>query len=201
MVRRKSHGFPGPLVGAILLVGGLLPGCGTEGDPARPELDGAYPLSQASEAWSLVASQWVVPGNVVQVCGSRYKLYFSARSVAESTLVTISERDPNEADVELGPHGTRFHAGVVLQIDYTGTSSDPDTPTYHGRRPAIFHFHPDTGVWEEIPSRPNPGAKKITAILYHFSRYSMFDPTRSGEWQWESAGPRVAIGHKKRATQ
>jgi hypothetical protein len=190
---KHIHRFLGVLTAAGLLGAGLLSGCGGEEPPLRPAAEGTAAASVVPDKgepvlWTKIVGQWVAPGKTTVLRGSRYTLQFGPGSVAESTLVSISEHDEKIADVEFGPDGTQFKDDVLLEIDYSGTSSDPAALDFHGRMPALFYYDAARKVWEEIPAKVDPERKRITAFLRHFSRYSMYEPAQEGEWQWTQGG-------------
>jgi hypothetical protein len=100
----------------------------------------------------------------------------------------VSHHDEKVADVEFGPDGLEFKEEVLLEIEYSGTASDPLAADYHGRPPALFYHNPATKAWEEVPTKVDLEQKRLVARLRHFSRYAMFEPTQEGEWQWTAQG-------------
>jgi len=197
--RPRPVGPIGILAAAFSLA---IPGCAREaplapgdGAPLAPETAGPILAdhdedqeNEEQENWKKVAEEWFFPGEPTEIKASRYELHLPADALAEKTRITIEELDPDLVDVEFGPDGTKFLAPVKLVIDYTGTSSDPDSPDYHGKPQGFFYHDPEKDVWEELKSWVDQNRKIITVQLEHFSRYGMYDPKKDAEWQWRSQG-------------
>lgn len=140
-------------------------------------------ISDTDPAWTFVARQWVRPGTLTTVRGSRYALTFLPGSLLRGIEATVQEYDPAVADFQLGPHGTRFLLPVTLTVSYAGTELDPASSDYTGGVPSLVWLDPGTGLWELVPGINNPLAKTYTVQLSHFSRYALRSGTSgTGEW-------------------
>jgi hypothetical protein len=143
----------------------------------------AEQISDTDPSWYAVARQWVRPGTLTTVRGSRYSVTFLPGSLLRGVEATIHEYDPGIADFQLGPHGTRFLMPVTLTVSYAGTDLDPASPGYAGGAPSLVWLNPGSGLWELVPGVNNPLTKTYTVQLSHFSRYALRGgASGTGEW-------------------
>jgi hypothetical protein len=139
------------------------------------ESPASFDVEREPMIWSEVAGDEVDAESGGKVTGSRYTLTFDKYSLEASTWITIKERNPGVADVELGPDGLKFASPVLLEIDYASTANDPKAPDYNGLPPRLFWYNPDEKTWTAMPGTDDPEARVYRVWLKHFSRYAMGD--------------------------
>jgi hypothetical protein len=168
---------------ALVVVAAAWQGCGTDQIVAPTVADSrvgsfesavtANPLDDL-DAWTVVGTGKVVPGQSAVVSGSRYTLTFPKGSVKRSTIITISEHHPNIMDVELGPSDMVFKEPVTLTMDYRGTANDPFAAP--GASPSAYSYNDFNGTWEKLEGIDDPAARTYTVELTHFSRFALSNP-------------------------
>jgi hypothetical protein len=157
-------------------------GCGTDQIVNTPvaenrvgSFDDAVTANPLDDAWTVVASGRVMPGQAAVISGSRYTLTFPKGSVKKSTTITIAEHHPNIMDVELGPAEMVFKKPVTLTMDYRNTADDPFV--YRAMPPSAYSYNSVTGEWEQLEGVDNPTARTYTVELTHFSRFALNSPS------------------------
>jgi hypothetical protein len=175
----------------LLLVPAVFAGCGQDtllGPNAGIGSDNAVLGTTVSsktltpeDGWYPVGSGRVQPGQEVNVVqGSRYTVTFSKGAVHNTMTITIMEHNPDVVDVQLYPDGSKFDAPVTLAVDYSGTSNDPSSSTYHGRKLHMMRYNNQMGKWENLAGHDDPATRTYTVTLTGFSRYAMGDMTGGG---------------------
>jgi len=166
-------------VAAIMLLSVVASGCGTDVTTAPST------SSNGPRALVLPASEQTAPatfkagrGPAISVLVSaekggsvhlgRYQLDFPAGALTEDTEISIRQSSPSSMALELGPHGIQFEKPVTLSFKTDGISID-ESSTVLGVR----WFNESTGSWEAISEGP-VGVTKVSAGLWHFSDYDLF---------------------------
>ena len=166
-------------VTAIIFLSVVASGCGTDVTTAPTT------SSNGPRALVLPASEQSAPANfkagrgpAVSVLVSaekggsvslgRYQLDFPAGALTEDTEISIRQSSPSSMSLELGPHGIQFDKPVTLSFKTDGISID-EASTVLGVR----WFNESTAAWEPISEGP-VGVTKVSAELWHFSGYDIF---------------------------
>lgn len=100
------------------------------------------------------------------VCGP-FKLEFPPKALDEDTEITMSVIDDGTLSVELGPHGIRFNAPVVLSMDLEGTSAEGMAD-----QALTLWYDEEDGIYLLMPKLPSDDKNTLKSQLEHFSKYA-----------------------------
>lgn len=108
-------------------------------------------------------------GGKVGVGEGRAEVRIPGGALAENTRITLDIPESDIAEVECGPDGIRFGAPVALTISYEGM----DLTGVDEGSLVVLWLNPGTKQWESQGGRVDVDARRVTADIRHFSRYSL----------------------------
>jgi hypothetical protein len=168
-----SRSFPVRLILSAMLVAAAA-ACGEHASPTSPSLAALAPPPKPPKGHTVATCNIPQDMNFSGTFGLRggkldlgpgNSLQIPPGALLQPTLITAHIPKGTQAKVQFQPEGLRFMAPVVLTASYSACV----TPLFGV---SISYLRADTVV-EVEPSVSDPIAKKVTAVLTHFSSYAV----------------------------
>ncbi len=105
-------------------------------------------------------------GGKVRLDGNSVKIPKGA--LKEDTFISIAVND-DLLICDFGPDGTVFNKPVKITISY----EDADLEGVDEDSISVYWWNPERSCWERIESKVDKNQKKVSAEIWHFSRYAL----------------------------